>query len=79
MYVCMYEICMYVCMHVRMYVCMYRGMYVRRTVREVLQDDSGWTEWNLDILVLVLFPFQDVSHVSRMHLEYIAVPYCSLQ
>jgi len=48
-------------------------------IREVLQDDPGRMEGDLNGLVLVLLPIQNVANVLLGHLELITVSHCRLQ
>lgn len=48
-------------------------------LREVLQNNPSWSEWNLHILRLGLLPVEDVFHVGALHQELITVPDCRLQ
>ena len=48
-------------------------------IREVLQDDPGGMEGDLNLLVLVHPPIQNVLNVLLGHLEPITVSHCRLQ
>lgn len=43
-------------------------------LREILEDDSSWSEGNLHILRLGLFPVEDVFHIGLLDQEVVAVP-----
>mmetsp|Transcript_2226 Transcript_2226/g.2889 ORF Transcript_2226/g.2889 Transcript_2226/m.2889 type:complete len:232 (-) Transcript_2226:68-763(-) len=51
----------------------------RRHSREVLQNNSGWLEWDLDILGRSDFPVQDILNIRLEHIELVAVSDGSLE
>ena len=48
-------------------------------IREVLQDDPGRMEGDLNSLVLALLPIQNVANILLGHLELITISHCRLQ
>ena len=42
-------------------------------LREVLEDDSGWLEWDLDVLLRGVGPVEDSLYVVLLHAELVAV------
>ena len=50
-----------------------------RDLREILEDDSGWFERNVDVSRLVLDPVKDLLDVLALHVELVAVPHGGLQ
>lgn len=59
-------------------------VHYRWNARKVLQDDSGWLEGDLNVLIISLLaldrlPVQDALHVLLSDLEVVAVPHRRLQ
>ena len=50
-----------------------------KDLREVLQDDTSWFEGDLDWLMLLVNPAQNVVHICLLYLELITVADCGLQ
>lgn len=48
-------------------------------IREVLEDDTGRSEWDLHGLSLSLFPVKDAFHVWALYQKLITVPDSRLQ
>lgn len=48
-------------------------------IREVLEDDTGGSEWDLHSLSLGLFPVEDAFHIWALHQKLITVPDSGLQ
>lgn len=48
-------------------------------IREVLEDDTGWSEWDLYSLSLGLLPVEDAFHIGPLHQKLITVPDSRLQ
>ena len=46
---------------------------MRLYLREVLQDDSGRLEWNLDVFLGVSDPLEDLLDVAGEHVKFVAV------
>lgn len=48
-------------------------------IREVLEDDTSWPEWDLHSLGLGLLPVQDAFHIRALDQELITIPDRRLQ
>jgi len=46
---------------------------------EILENDSSWLEWNLDLLGSVLLPSKNLLNVGLLDIELIAVTHRRLQ
>lgn len=49
------------------------------SLRKILENNSGWQEWNFNILFLIIFPVQNVLYIFGLHLKAITITNSRLQ
>jgi hypothetical protein len=54
-------------------------MYIILFLREILKDDSGGAERNLNIILRILNPVENLFYVAFFHAEVVGVTYGTLQ